>query len=140
MLQAGFINFMNILIVNIVIFVVKYKYSIKKERKRYNMSKKDFAMLIKSIRLLLMLTQTQMAEKINISPQTYKLWELAETLPTPTSLNKLVNAYKVLNVPQTRLNDVQIAYQNSKLCVINDIDKIVYEEPHNQMLNRFTNL
>lgn len=104
------------------------------------MSKKDFAMLIKSIRLLLMFTQTQMAEKINISPQTYKLWELAETLPTPTSLNKLVNAYKVLNVPQTRINDIQLAYQDSKLCVLNNIDKIDYKEPHNQMLNRFTNL
>lgn len=104
------------------------------------MSKKDFAMLIKSIRLMLMLTQTQMAEKINISPQTYKLWELAETLPTPTSLNKLVNAYKVLNVPQTRINDVQIAYQDSKLCVLNNIEKVIHEEPDKQILDRFSNL
>ena len=140
MRRAEFINSTSNLTVNIVIFVIKYKHSIKKERKRYKMSKKDFALLIKSIRLLLMLTQTQMAENINISPQTYKLWELAETLPTPTSLNKLVNAYKVLNVPQTRINDIQIAYQNSKLCILNDIDKITYNEPHNKSLNRFSNL
>lgn len=132
---------MNNLIVNIINFVIKYKMSIKKERNIYNMSKKDFAMLIKSIRLMLMLTQTQMACKIGVSPQTYKLWELAENLPTPTSLNKLVNAYKTLDVPQRRIDDLIIAYQDSKLYVLNDIEQITYTEPHNQMLNnRFSNI
>lgn len=91
------------------------------------MGRKDFAMLIKSIRLLLMLTQTQMASKILISPQTYKLWELAESLPTPTSLNKLINAYKTLNVPQNRINDVMVAYQDSKLCRINNIEEVTHD-------------
>lgn len=141
MLQVEFISFMNNLTHNINIFDIKYKLSIKKERNMFMMSKKDFAMLIKSIRLMQMLTQIQMAGKIGVSPQTYKMWELAENLPTPTNLNKYINVCKVLNVPQTRINDIMISYQNSKLCVLNDIEENTYKQPHNKISNnRFANI
>ena len=95
MLQVEFISFMNNLTHNINIFDIKYNLSIKKERNIFMMSKKDFAMLIKSIRLMQMLTQIQMSGKIGVSPQTYKMWELAENLPTPTNLNKYINVCKL---------------------------------------------
>ena len=82
-----------------------------------------------------------MAGKIGVSPQTYKMWELAENLPTPTNLNKYINVCKVLNVPQTRINDIMISYQNSKLCVLNDIEETTYKQPHNKISNnRFANI
>lgn len=141
MLRVEFISFMNNLTHNINIFDIKYNLSIKKERNIFMMSKKDFAMLIKSIRLMQMLTQIQMAGKIGVSPQTYKMWELAENLPTPTNLNKYINVCKVLNVPQTRINDIMISYQNSKLCVVNDIEETTYKKPHNKISNnRFANI
>lgn len=141
MLQVEFISFMNNLTHNINIFDIKYNLSIKKERDIFMMSKKEFAMLIKSIRLMQMLTQIQMAGKIGVSPQTYKMWELAENLPTPTNLNKYINVCKLLNVPQTRINDIMISYQNSKLCVVNDIEETTYKQPHNKISNnRFANI
>lgn len=55
------------------------------------MNKKDFSVILRRLRNKLLMTQTDMSARAGIPLPTYKLWELAEVLPSPKNMKKLVD-------------------------------------------------
>lgn len=58
------------------------------------MNKKDFSVILRRLRNKLFLTQSDIAIYSNIPLQTYKLWELAECLPSIRNIKKLIDFFE----------------------------------------------
>ena len=58
------------------------------------MDKKDFSVILRRLRNKLFLTQSDIAIYANIPLPTYKLWELAECLPSIRNIKKLIDFFE----------------------------------------------
>ena len=78
------------------------------------MNKKDFSVILRRLRNKLFLTQNDISLYADIPLQTYKLWELAECLPSIKNIKKLIDFFERSALESKDVKELQDCYNTIK--------------------------
>ena len=78
------------------------------------MNKKDFSVILRRLRNKLFLTQSNISLYADIPLQTYKLWELAECLPSIKNIKKLIDFFQCSALDPKDVKELQDCYNTIK--------------------------